>query len=232
MVQVHRWIGTWDRRVTRYIALNEFCRDKLVQGGLPRERIRVKPNFVDIPRPPPADRTGLLYVGRLAAEKGIGVLAEAMQRLQGRVPLRVAGDGPEAYRLADLPGVTLLGMQPPASVYAQMASAVALVVPSLWYEGHPRTVVEAYANALPVVASRHGALASLVDDGRTGLLFEPGRADELAERLAWAVSHPDEMTRMGDRARADYESSLDAPANHRLLIEIYEDAIRSRRLDG
>lgn len=232
MVQTHRWIGTWDRRVTRYIALNDFCRDKLVEGGLPRKRIRVKPNFLELTRPPAAERAGVLFVGRLSGEKGIGVLAEAMRRLDGRVRLRVAGEGPEAYRLAGLPGVTMLGLQSPDAVYALMASAVALVVPSLWYEGHPRTVVEAYANGLPVVASRHGALAGLVDGGRTGLLFEPGRADELAERIAWAAEHPDQMAQMGEQARRTYESKLDAQANHRLLVDIYDDAIRARRAEG
>jgi glycosyltransferase involved in cell wall biosynthesis len=232
MLQTHRWMGTWRSRVTRYIALNGFCRDKLVEGGIPSERIRVKPNFLEMERPAPAGRAGMLYVGRLSGEKGIGVLAEAMASLGGRVALQVAGQGPDAHRLQGVPGVTLLGMQPPEAVYGLMAKAVALVVPSLWYEGHPRTVVEAFASGLPVLASRHGALASLVDDGRTGLLFGPGRADELAERMAWADANRGAMATMGDTARAYFESSLDAEANYERLVEIYDDAIQARLQEG
>jgi glycosyltransferase involved in cell wall biosynthesis len=232
MLQTHRWLGTWRRRVTRFIALNSFCRDKLVEGGLPGDRIRIKPNFLELDRPESLQRSGILYVGRLSKEKGIGVLADAMERLGGRVPLMVAGSGPEAQRLQGIPGVEMLGMLAPEAVYRHMATAIALVVPSLWYEGHPRTVVEAFASGLPVLASRHGALEALVDEGRTGLLFEPGRSDELAERVAWAQANPVEMARMGNDARTHFESSLDAQANYRQLIDIYDDAIRARRLEG
>ena len=224
-VQLHRLAGTWREKVSIYIALNEFCRDKFVEGGLPAERIRIKPNFVDLPPPAPSPRRGFLFVGRLSKEKGIGVLAQAVRAQGAPEPVRVAGTGAEQVQLEALGGVELLGPLSAAAVYAQMAGASALVLPSVWYENFPRTLVEAYANGLPVIASRLGALATLVRDGETGLLFAPGDADDLARKLAWAAAHPGQMARMGEAARRHYEQHLTAPINYRLLSDIYVEAI-------
>jgi glycosyltransferase involved in cell wall biosynthesis len=89
----------------------------------------------------------------------------------------------------------------------------------------PMTILEAFSCGLPVIASRVGALAELVDDGKTGLLVNPGDAADLAAKLSWAESHPREIEAMGRAARADYEAKYTAPINYRMLVNIYEDAI-------
>ncbi|MFP5411158.1 MAG: glycosyltransferase, partial [Gammaproteobacteria bacterium] len=224
MLTLHRALGTYRSKVTRYIALNEFCRGKFIEGGLPAERVVVKPNFVDFPSPEPGPRTGLLFVGRLSSEKGIATLAAAVTALTG-ASLRVAGDGPEATLLDGVPGVTRLGSLPGDAVRAEMSRAAALVVPSIWYENFPRTIVEAFACGLPVIASRLGALADIVTDGETGLLFEPGDPRDLAAKLAWVQANPERMAEMGRRARAQYEAAFSAEVNYRRLIAIYADAV-------
>lgn len=232
MLAVHRGLGTYRKKVTRYIALNEFCRRKFIEAGLPAERVAVKPNFVDFVLPAPVERSGLLFVGRLSAEKGVATLAEAAQRTCAGA-LRVAGDGPEAKSLEGILGVTCLGAVSGEVVRVEMSRAVALVVPSIWYENFPRTIVEAMACGLPVIASRIGALAELVKDGETGLLFEAGDAGELAEKMNWALAHPAEMAAMGRSARAHYEANFTADRNYQQLMAIYEDAIAEKaRLQG
>jgi glycosyltransferase involved in cell wall biosynthesis len=229
MLQGHRWLGTWRDKVTVYIALNEFCRRKFIEGGLPAERIRVKPNFVDLPAPPAGTpRDGLLFVGRLSHEKGVDVLAQAVALAGEAMPvLRVAGSGPDGEGLGRSPGVQMLGALAPAAVYEQMRRARALVLPSVWYEAFPRTIVEAFANGLPVVASRLGALPELVQDGHTGILFEPGNAADLAAKLAWVKDHPDEMAQMGLAARKHFERTLTGTTNHSLLLAIYDQALEA-----
>lgn len=231
MLVLHRALGTWQTKVARYIALNAFCRDKFVEGGLPAARIVIKPNFVDLPRPPAQARQGLLYVGRLAPEKGIATLAQAAAKLPPG-SLRIAGTGPELQHLQGLPAVTLLGALNGAQVADEMARAAALVMPSLWYENFPRTLVEAFACGLPVLASRLGALASLVEHGRTGWLVEPGDAAAWAQALRGALDDAPRLAAMGEAARALYEREYTAEANHRMLLAIYEEAIAERRREG
>ena len=231
MLVLHRTIGTWQYKVARYIALNDFCRNKFIEGGLPAKRIAVKPNFVDFDAPPPGHREGFLFVGRLSPEKGVATLAKAMARTEG-VKLMVAGDGPAAPLLAGLTGVECLGAVPLPRIRQLMGSAAALVLPSIWYENFPRTLVEAFGSGLPVIASRIGALAELVVDGETGLLFEPGNPDDLAAKLRWANAHAAEMAAMGARARQQFEQEFTPEKNYGQLIAIYGDAMAAKHTAG
>jgi glycosyltransferase involved in cell wall biosynthesis len=184
----------------------------------------VKPNFVDFPRLPATCRQGLLFVGRLSVEKGIAVLARAAA-LMPAAQLRIAGEGPDEALLEGLSEVRRLGSLRSESVRQEMNNAIALIMPSIWYENFPRTIVEAFACSSPVIASRIGALADLVKDGETGLLFEPGNSDDLADKMRWALAHPEQMAAMGQNARAHYESHYTAERNYEQLIRIYRDAI-------
>jgi glycosyltransferase involved in cell wall biosynthesis len=165
---LHRALGTYVERVHRYIVFTEFGRQKFIDGGLPPELIRIKPNFVESPPiRTPVERHDFLFVGRLSAEKGIGILANAMSQVPG-LCCEVIGTGPEQEMLARIPGVLMSGWQKGDIVFKRMHTARALVMPSIWYEGFPRTLVEAYAAGLPVIASRLGAMAVLIRDGIPG----------------------------------------------------------------
>lgn len=224
MLALHRGIGTYHRHVSRYIALNKFCRQKFIQGGLPAEKILVKPNFVNVPQTENAERNGGLFVGRLAPEKGIQVLVDAMSKLAD-VNLHVIGSGPQDAALDGCPQLHRLGFLSRGEILERMRRAAYLVMPSIWYETFGLVAVEAFASGLPVIASRLGAMAELVDDGETGLLFEPGSATDLAAKIAWAEDHPEEMRRMGRNARRRYEAEFTAEANYAQLMSIYRDAI-------
>lgn len=229
MLTAHRAIGTYRERVTRYIALNKFARDKYVAGGLPAERFRIKPNFVPSSTQPTwENRNGGLYVGRLSSEKGLDVLAAAV-RLNGDAGVQVIGSGPLEPLAKDAFGERYLGYRPLEDIMRRMESARFLVLPSICYENSPRTIVEAFSCGLPVIASRLGALVDIVKDGKTGLLFEPGNATDLAAKMAWAASHPEEMARMGKAAREEYEAEFTPERNYEMLMDIYEDAISSVR---
>ena len=225
MLGVHRAIGTYRNKVTRYVVLDEFCREKFIEGGLPAERIRIKPNFVSDPDVGvAAKRRGGLFVGRLSPEKGISTLVEAIS-LGHIEPVVVIGGGPEAASLSGVRGVDLLGFLPRAAIFTKLAAASWLVVPSVWYEPFGLVVVEAFACGTPVIASRIGALANLVEHGVTGLLVKPGDPRELAEILSWAQSHPEDMARMGAAARKRYEAEFTPAANYSRLMAIYREAM-------
>lgn len=226
MVERNRRRGTWDAMAGLFIALTEFARHKLIEGGVPADKIVVKPNFAADPGggDAGAPRQGALYVGRLSHEKGIATMLEAWKGLE--VPLRIVGDGPMAgdVRAAANPAVEMLGRLPREDVAAEMKRAAFMVMPSEWYEGHPMVQVEAFANGLPLVASRLGALAELVEDGGTGLHFEAGNPSELAAKARWATDNPAEMRRMGEAARRAYEANFTPDVNYRQILAIYDRA--------
>ncbi|AWN50208.1 glycosyl transferase family 1 [Methylobacterium terrae] len=231
MVDRHRRAGTWRRDVDRFVALTPFARERFVAAGFPADKIRIRPNGLPDPgEPPGGPRSGLLYVGRLSPEKGVPVLAEAAARAGIRVT--AIGEGPLAGVLADHPGLDLRGALAPDAVQAAMARAAAVVVPSLWYEGLPMVVAEAFAAGTPVVASRIGALASLVSEGATGLLAEPGDAADLAAALARIAGDPAAAAAMGRAARTVYEREWREDVTTRALLEIYRDAVAARAADA
>jgi glycosyltransferase involved in cell wall biosynthesis len=230
MTGVHRALGTWARRIAVYIALTEFARARLVEGGLPAERIVVKPNFVD---PDPGVGRGAggyaVFVGRLAPEKGVRTLVAAWRALGAALPLRIVGDGPLAPEVAraaaEVPGVTWLGRLPPTEVLALVRDAACLVCPSEWYETFGRVIVEAFAGGTPVVASNIGALAELVRPGETGLLFPPGDPAGLAAAVRELLADLPRLARMRVAARAEFERQFTAERNYEMLVEIYGRAI-------
>jgi glycosyltransferase involved in cell wall biosynthesis len=224
---VHRAAGTVRHKVDRYICLTEFARRKFVEGGLAVADLCVKPNFVDLPAPSDGPRGGGLFVGRLSEDKGVRVLREALD-LCASASLAVVGDGPLRAALEGHPRIELRGWLDPTEVYRAMRESAFLVMPSLWYEGFPRTLVEAYACGLPVIASSLGALSELVSDRRTGLLFEPGSVDDLARKIRWAEEHPAETRQMGEQARREYELKYTPEINYTQLMSIYDSATNSR----
>jgi glycosyltransferase involved in cell wall biosynthesis len=164
-----------------------------------------------------AGRQGGLFVGRLVSENGIATLAEALDLFPG-ARIDVIGSGPEERRIAGHPNLRILGRVGPAEVQERMRGAAYLVLPSLAYEAMPRPLVEAFANALPVIASRIGRLGEIVEPGRNGLLFEPGSARDLARRLAWAEAFPEKMRHMGECAKADYQARFVADWSYQRLF--------------
>jgi glycosyltransferase involved in cell wall biosynthesis len=232
MLEVHRRKNTWSEMVDCYVALTEFAREKMIQGGLPAEKIRVKPNFV-LPDPGPRAGNGdyALFVGRLVDLKGVGTLINAWSKLPPTIPLVIAGDGPFRLEMEKLiaelklTGVNYRGRLSRQDTLAAMKSARFLMFPSEWYEGFPVTIAESFACGVPVLCSRLGGMQEIVDDGRTGLHFTPGNPSDLADKVQWAWSHPKETSAMGFAARAEFEEKYSAERNFGMLTDIYESVI-------
>jgi glycosyltransferase involved in cell wall biosynthesis len=232
MLATHRRRGTWTQMVDSYIALTNFARQLFVRGGLPAEKIMVKPHFV---YPDPGARSGpgeyALFVGRLSPEKGAGMLLDAWEQLRNPIPLRIVGDGPLRSELEarvaqrSLAGVSFTGHLDRSQVFSAMKGARFVLVPSECYENFPTTICEAFSCGAPVICSRMGAMEELVRHGRTGLYFEPGNSDDLAAKVEWAWEHPLEMELMGREARNEYLTNYGSERNYEKLMEIYHQAI-------
>ena len=234
MLSYHRLLKTWQNKVETYIALTEFSRQKYIQGGLPPERIFVKPNFVRDLGIAEEHEDYVVFVGRLSKEKGLLTLLSAWRNLRN-IPLRIIGTGPLENVLAsqikdgNLHHIEISGFLPNREAVEYIKRARLLVFPTEWYETFGRVVIEAFSAGVPVVSSHIGAVAELVHDGITGLHFNPGDATELAAKVDWLWNHPEICTDMGRNARKDFEEKYTPERNYEILLDIYDRTMRQAK---
>ena len=243
MLFFHRIIGTWKNKISIYIALTEFHKEKMIEGNLPKDLIMVKPNFIteesEPVKPYPLridmERPVFLFVGRLSPEKGCRVLLRAWQQIEkkfGNNPLLlIVGDGPERVSLEELRDslslkeTRFLGLQSRTQVKSLMARADLLIVPSLWYEGFPMTIVEALNRGLPVAASNIGSMQSIIVEGMNGFKFKPADISDIASCMKSVLESDDELreirTKLINKPNMAYRSS----GNLKSLLLIYKKAI-------
>lgn len=225
----HWSMGTWRRSVDRFIALSQFARHKLIDGGLPADRVTVKPNFVD---PDPGAGFGqggyFLYAGRLTEEKGLRVLLDCWREGRDLPLLKIAGTGPleEEVRQASatLRNVEWMGNRSSDEVLQLMRDAYALLCPSQWYEGMPRVVIESFAVGTPVIASSIGCYPEMIVDGESGALFATGDSSALGVRLRDLLIRGS-LTAMRAHARRSFESSYTGETNFSLLLNVYRSVL-------
>lgn len=227
-IQTHRWKETWADHLSVGLALTEFARARLLEGGLPADRVQVKPNFVPDPGPrdaPPSSSGEVLFVGRMSQEKGVRPLVDAWNRAGlDDLELTLVGDGPEAEAVERRagPAARFVGRLSPDEIRTRMLGARALVVPSLAYEGMPMVILEALAAGLPVFHTERGALAETAGAG--GIALGSGVVAAMSERLAALADGP-AIDRIGELGRIEYESRFSEARSIEKLEEVYSLAI-------
>lgn len=235
MLTWHRMLGTWSRAVDMYYALTEFSRDKFIEGGLPAEKVAVKPNFLNV-QPEPGSGAGgyAVFVGRLSPEKGLSTLLDAWSQMNLALPLKIVGDGPLAEDVrraaSEDSRIEWLGFRNASQLQTIVGDARFLIVPSIWYEGFPRTILEAFALGTPVVASRLGSMAEIIDHGRTGCHFNPSDTAGLIQAVQRLHGDDRLLSDMRLAARAEFEAKYSAEENYRQLIDIYDQALANAGL--
>ena len=230
MIATHRVVGTWRNSVDRYVVPSEFARSLYVRAGWAPERLLVKPNTAPDPG---LVRTGagrgFVALSRFSHEKGLDTLLDAWRTAAIDEPLTLIGagdlDGELRARAHGLRNVEFTGQLSQRDALGRLAGARALVVPSRWFEVFPRTVVEAYALGVPVIASHIGSLADIVEDGVTGLHFEVDSPAALAASLRALASGDALTTQLGRQARRHYEDELAAGPSTQRLLAVYGEAL-------
>ncbi|MDO9313073.1 MAG: glycosyltransferase family 4 protein [Burkholderiaceae bacterium] len=231
-VGLHRALGTWTKQVDAFICLSEFQRELMIEAGLPREKVHVKPNFY--PGNPAVmgwneRKPCVVFAGRLTAEKGVINLLRAWQAWGPTAPeLRLVGDGElraELERMAEGLPVRFMGQLQAEKAQAEIANARLQILPSEWFEGFPMVVREAFAFGTPSAVSNIGPLPSIVEHRKSGIVFEPANPQSLLHEVRTAWEAPGLLERLGQGARAEFESKYTEEANYAALMEIYRQAI-------
>jgi glycosyltransferase involved in cell wall biosynthesis len=221
-LELHRIARTFDR-VDLFLAVSEFLRERHLGLGVGPDRITVKRNFAWPNRRREGPGGPFLYAGRLVPEKGLETLVRAWTSVPA--PLEIVGEGPDEARLRAMapPNVTFRPTVSGDRVAELVRTARAVVVPSEWYETAGRTVLEAYAAGVPVLASRVGALPEVVDDDRTGYLVPPGSSGAWAAAAA-RLADDRRSTELGANAARAWSESFGPEPAIRALQAAYERA--------
>jgi glycosyltransferase involved in cell wall biosynthesis len=230
----HRKLGTW-QMVDKYIVLTDFSKKLFLQSRLHigSSKFIVKSNFVDEPLNRKLQRKdAFLFVGRLSEEKGIEVLLDAFSK--SSLMLRIVGDGPLEKIVKNFAtqhsNVLFLGRLNADDVRREMFQCNALVFPSVWFEGMPMTIIEAFATGTPVIASRLGAMESMIEDEFNGLHFKVGEAKELRKKLAeWNAMSEEEKKSYRIHARKTYETYYTPNGNLEQLQTLYKSVIDEKK---
>jgi glycosyltransferase involved in cell wall biosynthesis len=222
---------TWGSVIDRYYCASRFARSKFVEGGFPADRIGFKPNFV-FPDPGIGQGRGgyAIFSARLSPEKGLQTLFDAWSRLKNPIPLKIAGDGPQAGLAREFaekhPEVEWLGYVPLKKLIPLVSEATVSIVPSTWYETFGRTIIEAFATGTPVIATRMGAMAELITEGVNGHFFERADAAGLAGRVEQIFANQERLPEMRRNARAEYERAYTPAANYRFFEQLLADTVQ------
>ncbi len=233
VIWFHKKIGTW-KLADKYIVLTDFAKQLVVNSsfGVPEEKFVVKSNFVEQQNAPSLKREKhFLFIGRLSEEKGIKVLLEAFSNQD--LELHIAGDGPlkdEIIRMSRTnKNIHYLGRLDKEGISTVMQQCSALIFPSIWYEGMPMTLLEAFSMGTPVLASNIGAMASMIQNGFNGFHFEAGNAKSLQTQLInWEKLTENEKESYRINALETYKRNYTPEQNKKQLISIYESVISEK----
>jgi glycosyltransferase involved in cell wall biosynthesis len=215
--------------VKQFISPSKFL-GHYVQSWLGRDiPVTTLPNFVETIPQSIKKESRLIYVGRLSQEKGVDVLLRAMQDIS--LPLDIVGTGPEMDRLQNMARALQLrnvfwhGKLQPTEVARMLSRSIASIVPSVWYENYPLSILESLAQGTPVIGSDIGGIPELVTTGVTGELFSAGDVHGLHEALKKVEAHPEEWKKMSEQCQSSVaEKSTNQYIHH---LECIYDAVRA-----
>jgi len=230
----HKLLSTWKNKVSVYIALNEFSRNRFLQSSLelPAGKMVTKPNFVFDPGEGNAGRDEFfLFTGRIVKEKGVEILLQAFAAMPDK-RLVIIGDGPERNSLQDqfkaCINIEFRGYLNKPDVLSAMKKSKACICPSLWYEGSPLTILEAFATGTPVIASRLGSMKETIRDGYNGLHFTVGDIDDLRNKVKLLVQLTIDNKDLYANARQTYLEKYHPDVHYNSIMKIYKQTIKDR----
>lgn len=233
--------GKWQRdflkaahKIDMFLAPSLFIKEKALEWGIPFDKIIHLPNFITIDNLEKIrqnkDEKYILYFGRLSEEKGIALLIKAFLKAVDKEAngwkLKIAGDGPKEENLRKIAknedGVEFLGRLNSEALKEKIFNARLVVVPSLWPENFPYSVLESFALGKTVLAAKIGGLPEMIENGKTGLLFEAGDKNDLAEKILWAMSQPEKIKKIGENAREEALKKYSSEGHYEKLKRVYE----------
>jgi glycosyltransferase involved in cell wall biosynthesis len=233
---VHNCRKTWVNKIDAVVALTRNAKNVFIRHGIPEGKIFIKSNFlVSSPEPSENSDDYCLFLGRLSSEKGVLNLIDAFKILLSiirvNISLKIIGDGPlrsvleKTVKDHPITNIEILGKKSHAESMEILKKAKFVVIPSIWFEMFPMVLVEAFAHGKPVIASRVQNHSELIQDKKTGVLFNPADPEDLAVKMKWMIENEDARLEIGKNARKEFEEKYTAEKNFEILMNIYKKVI-------
>jgi glycosyltransferase involved in cell wall biosynthesis len=231
---LHNWLLRSYNKIDLYISPSKFLKSKVTEWGIDKNKVSQIYNFINIEnfKPNYESGEGLVYFGRIGMEKGIFVLLEAMKDLP-KIPLKIIGDGPLKKDVEDyikdnnLSNVELIGHTTGNKLFNHIKNARFVVLPSQWYENNPISILEAFALGKPVIGAKIGGIPELVQEGKTGVLFNSGDSQALIRAIKDNYANTDNIAQMGHNCRKFVENNCQPQGHYQQIIEIYQRLVKN-----
>ena len=230
----NEFLGKYKKNVEFFIAPSRFLKNKLIEFGMDREKIIYIPNFIDLNKYEPNYdfEDYFLYFGRISMEKGIDLLIDAFCNLNHKkIKLIIVGDGPiraEMERKVEKlnnKNIKFTGYLSRSKLKKIIQNALAIILPSQWYENAPMSVLEAFAYGKPVIGAKIGGITEMIDEEINGYLFKAGDIDDLKIKMESMIKKDKfKIIEMGKNAREKVKKEYNAELHYEKLMEVYEKA--------
>lgn len=223
---------TFRGKINTYITMSEFSKNKFVEAGLPKEKIYIKPNFIDLQIKERKNvKDYALFVGRLADYKGLDTLISSYREIRNNFPLKIIGDGPllkdMQAKIRKTNNIELLGRLPYDRTIKYIRNSAFVIFPSECYENMPRVIIESFACGIPVIASNIGPIKEIIQEGLTGLFFDYGDSKDLSIKIKYLMENKNLISKMGENACKIYEKKFSPEVNYSILMDIYNKTLRN-----
>ncbi len=224
---VSRFLGSVDK-FDHFISVSHFHREKMIQMGVPEDKISTVHNFTDVSDFPVNYAGGdyVLYFGRVDRSKGILSLIKAAMPLK-HIPLYIAGEGEAASEVQQIVDenacqhIHLLGFKQGDELRDLILNSMCTVLPSEWYENCPMSVLESFAYGKPVIGTTIGGIPELIENEVDGFLVPPGGTEALRDKLIWMSEHKDQAAEMGKAGRKKMEEEFNADIHYEKIMNVY-----------
>ena len=236
---LHNKLRTFINKIDVFISPSNFLKNKLIEGGIPKEKIVVKAHLIECEEIKPSydfDNYAV-YMGRLSREKGLFTLLKAWKGVPS-FTLRIMGDGSIRNELEnfvvqkEIANVEFLGFIKGPKRFGVLRKAMFMIFPSEWYETFGYALVESFACGTPVIASKIGAMTELIKEGKNGLLFEPGNIEDLRKKILYLIENPKLIIPMRHYARKITEEKYSSEVGYKNLMQIYDRVLSIQNLNG
>jgi glycosyltransferase involved in cell wall biosynthesis len=229
---LHRKLKTFINKIDIFVSPSNFLKKKLIEGRVPKEKIVVKPHFIECEKAKPSYEFDnyVVYLGRLSREKGLFTLVKAFENI-GNITLKIIGEGPTRKELErfviqeGIKNVQFLGFIIGQEKFKILNKAMFMILPSECYENMPYAVLESFARGVPVIASKIGGLKELIEDGVTGFLFEPGNVEDLKQKIVKLLNDRELLLKIRYNVRKVVKEKYSEEIGYKNMIELYQKVI-------